>query len=192
MKNRTIPTIVATLFTAALILSGNAAWAKDKGADSSVIEMRKRVEEKEKELNGSKWSVAVSSTNPKIKPYTDQLIFQDGQVKMESLLKRGFGPTNYTVTSPEGSENTTWESMQTGKDGVVFLRGVWSKEVMEGAINEQLEEGKDVRDLYFNSTGKLAIPTSSKQEEKKAASSTDTEKEAATQPAKALKSMEKK
>jgi len=127
-------------------------------------EMRKRIREKETEMNGSKWEVVLGSLDPKIKGQKDTLLFQNRQMISVDMSKRGFGPTNYTVSVPpeEDSEGGIWETMKTGKDGVIFIRGEWEKDNMHGFVTEQLEEGKKINEYIFTTSSRVAVsPTSS-------------------------------
>ena len=131
----------------------------------------KKLEEKKAELNGTQWEIQITTQVAKTSmPKTDTLIFQDGKFRSEALSKKGFSPTNYTLTLQEGGP-TVWETMQTGsdkKEGVAFVRGEWKGNVMSGVIVRQLEAGNE--DYYFSNTGKKKIsPTSSKEGSKEGA-----------------------
>ena len=136
--------------------------------EKKIAETRKRIDEKKTELNGSSWEVVLgSSSDPKMKGEKDTLTFQNGQFSSKNLSKRGFSPTNYTISLPsEDSKTAVWETMQTGKDGLVFIRGEWEKEQMRGDISEQLEGGKKTKEYYFTTASRIAIPPTSKEEEK--------------------------
>lgn len=125
----------------------------------------KKLEEKKAELNGTQWEVQITTKVTKTSmPKTDTLIFQDGKFRSEALSKKGFSPTNYTLTLQEGGP-TVWETMQTGsdkKEGVAFVRGEWKGNVMSGVIVRQLETGNE--DYYFSNTGKKKIPPTSSKE----------------------------
>ncbi len=134
--------------------------------NSKLEEMRKKVEEKKKELNGSEWKVNLTLGG---KPEgEDVMTFQNGQVASKMFHEKGYPTSNYTVSVPEGSDMATWETMQTNpKGGVVFMRGEWKEGLMRGVISQQLEEGKS-KDYNFASSGKEAVPpTTSKEEPKK-------------------------
>lgn len=137
--------------------------------EAKLAEKRKKIGEKKKELNGSEWEVTVKSQDKKEKEVKDTLTFQNNQVRSASLSKRGFSSTNYTVALPDGSETAIWETMKTGKDGVIFMRGEWNGETMTGSINENLDGGKVVREYYFTSSARAAVaPTSTEKEEEMA------------------------
>ena len=121
-------------------------------------EMKKKIEEKKKELNGSEWKVALTSGGKA--DGEDVLTFQDGKITSKLFFDKGFPATNYTISAPEGADMTTWETMQTNpKGGVVFMRGEWREGVMRGVISQQIEEGK-TKDYNFSSDTKVAVPPS--------------------------------
>ena len=110
----------------------------------------KNIEKKKVELESTQWQVSLVSKDPKSKPESDTFVFQNSQFKSENQAKRGFNPTNYTVTIPEGDDaSAVFETMQSGKEGHVFVKGHWTKEVMDGQILEQSEDGKSNREFYF-------------------------------------------
>ena len=130
----------------------------DAAAAEKKAEMKKMVEERKAELNGSEWKVKMTSNDPAVKPDDDLLTFQNTQIKSKLLTDRGFVPTNYTVTVEPGNEWAVWETMQTSaKEGVVFIRGEWLKDQMRGVISQQMEGGK-TRDYNFTTVGKVAVP----------------------------------
>ena len=132
--------------------------------EKQVIEMRKRSAEKRKDLNGSRWEVSfLSSSDPKLKGKEDVFVFQDGVFSSEAFVKRGFTPTNYSITVPmdDKSETGVWETMQAGKDGLIFIRGEWTKDSMSGDITEQLQDGKVVLSHRFKTISRKAISTES-------------------------------
>lgn len=135
-----------------------AAYSKEDEA-AKRAEQRKRVEEKKKEINGSEWEVALSSSSdPKAKVENDVLTFQNGQVTSKVFSSKGFKATNYTITVQEGSPDTVWETMQTSpKEGVVFIRGEWNQDTMRGIVSQQLEGG-NTRDYSFSTVKKTAVP----------------------------------
>lgn len=160
--------------------AGFAAPAKDTSGrtpeeEKKIAEIRKRVDSKKTDLNGSSWDlVYVGSSDPKMKGKTDKFTFQNGQFMSELLTKRGFNWTNYTITVPpdETSKTAVWETMQTGKEGQIFVRGEWEGERMSGSITEQLDGGNKVAEHIFTTSSRVAIPPTSdgkKESEKKEA-----------------------
>ena len=166
-----------TVLLAGVFFMGGMALAKDiveEKAKPSVADetkkaqIRKVIEERKSELNGSEWKVTLSSSDPKAKSEEDVLTFQNGQVKSKNFAARGFSATNYTVSIPEGSDMAVWETMQTSeKEGVVFIRGEWKGDQMRGVISQQLQGGT-TRDYNFTTAGKIAIaPVSEEKKEAK-------------------------
>ena len=136
--------------------------------EKKIAERRKKVEERLKELNGSEWEMTVKPHAGKEKEYKDVFTFQDKQVSSKKLSARGFLSTNYTITIPDDGETAVWETMKTGKEGVVFIRGEWVKDKMTGAISEQLDEGKKIKEYSFSSDTRAVVPPTSVKEEAEA------------------------
>jgi hypothetical protein len=133
-----------------------------------IQEVRERMKQMREKLNGSRWEVAVkSASDSKIKPFNDILTFQDDLILSAFYDKRGFSSTNYSISvSPDPEvESAVWETMKTGKEGTVFLRGEWEKDAMQGSVTEQLDGGKKVVEYYFTSKLRKEIPKSSKKPE---------------------------
>ena len=117
---------------------------------------RKKIEEKRAQLEATQWEVSLVPRSPKLKPEKDTFIFQNGEFRTENRSKRGFNPTNYTVSIVEGDENSAvFETMQGSKEGYAFIKGQWAKDSMHGEIIEQLDGGKLVKEYYF-SNAKMA------------------------------------
>lgn len=134
--------------------------AKSVKPDLSREAKKKEVEEKKKDLNGSRWDISRTPTNGKGGPEQDELIFQDGKVQFGSFGEDGFAASNYTITVPEGSETAIWETMQNSpKNGVLFVRGEWKDEQMSGIISHQTpdEPEKPAKDYNFTTSKKTAI-----------------------------------
>ena len=159
-----------------------AAQAAPRDVSAKREEMRKKVEEKKKELNGSEWSVELNSAGKS--EGQDVLTFQNGMFKSKMLSDKGFPATNYTITVPDGDQMAIWETMQTHPKGnVAFVRGEWKEGVMRGVISEQLEENKS-RDYNFSSAAKKEVPaTTEEKEEPKAEETAPAQALAATEEA---------
>ena len=164
--------VLVLLFAGYSVHAAEEVSEKRSEADEQkMAESRKKIQEHRTELNGSSWEVTLGSG---AKGEADTFTFQNGQFSSKSLAKRGFSPTNYTVSIPSDSSGlAVWETMQTGKEGLIFLRGEWDKDMMRGDVTEQLEEGKKIKDYSFSTSGRTAIPPSSASEEKTEASSAD-------------------
>ncbi len=136
-------------------------------AQTSHDEIKKKIEEKKKELNGSEWEVDVTSGGKSIGK--DTFTFQNSQVTCKTLSEKGYPATNYTVSIPDGGEMGTWETMQTSSKGaVMFIRAEWKEGVMRGVMSEQIEGGS--KDYNFASVSKTEVPptTEKKKEEEPA------------------------
>ncbi len=107
--------------------------------------------EKKLELNGSSWDVVLMSTGDLKKNVDNDIFtFQSGQFRSKNLMNRGFADTNFAISLPTASSNlAVWETMQTGKEGVIFLHGEWAQDKMWGTVTEQLEGGRKVVDYSF-------------------------------------------
>jgi hypothetical protein len=139
-----------------------AAKPASQNTDVKRAELKKMLEAKKAELNGSEWQVEMSSGGKSLGK--DTLTFQNNQITCKTLKDKGYPATNYTVSVPEGSDMAVWETMQTHpKKGVVFIRGEWKEGMMRGVISEQVEEGKNT-DTQFASTAREAVaPTTEKE-----------------------------
>jgi hypothetical protein len=120
---------------------------------------------KKAEINNSEWQVHLKSASGKAGEMDDTLTFKEGKFESQMTAKDDFKPTNTTVTIQEGGP-TIWETMQTSeKGGVVFWRGEWDGEKMNGVMSKQISEGKN-EDYHFYSTGtkKLDAPVETVEE----------------------------
>ena len=172
MRYLSVPLVVLSLLLTSTLHAEEesvpARKVRTPDEQKKIQNIRERVKEKKEELNGSSWELTLKSTSdPKAKPIQDTFTFQDDKVTSKGYEKKGFASTNYTVSvSPDpATDMAVWETMKTGSDGVVFIRGEWLKDSMQGNVTEQLDEGKKVNEYYFNSDARKAIAKSSKKEE---------------------------
>lgn len=159
-------TVLALVFSYMFASSSLCAYAKsaEDTAEEERVELRKKIEERKTELNGSSWQILIKSQAGKGSlEGPDTLTFQDGKFSSEALSKKNYSRTNYTLTIQEGGP-TIWETMQTSeKDGVTFFRGEWLKDTMTGVITRQTDKGSE--DYYFSSSAMKKIsPTSTEVE----------------------------
>ncbi len=127
-------------------------------------ERLKKLQERKDQLDNTEWDIKLGSSDKRIKPVTDKLIFKNKMISLESFAKEGFGPTNYTVTVSEDLESATFETMQSGKAGVLFIRGDWTKDTMQGNINERIDNGKKTLEYFFTSSPMKKITPSDEPE----------------------------
>ncbi len=132
---------------------------RTEAEEKLIQEKRKRIADKKTDLNGSSWDIVyTTSSDPKQKGKKDLFTFQNGQFNSKSLMDRGFTWTNYTISVPdEESDLAVWETMQTGKEGIVFIHGEWAKDKMSGSISEQLDGGKKTVEHSFSTANRTAI-----------------------------------
>jgi hypothetical protein len=167
MKKYAVAAVLITTFSLGTAYA-EAPKAEKTDAVKKLEDSRKLIEQKKSELNGSQWELDMTASDAKGKVEKEVFTFQNGQVTCKMLTARGFKPTNYTISVPEGSDMAVWETMQTNDKGnVVFIRGEWKQDIMRGVISEQLEGGKS-RDYNFASASKIAVePTTKPKEEPK-------------------------
>lgn len=158
------------LFWALLLfqLAFTASAYADKKPSASESKQReahaKKLDDRKKELNDTEWDITVGVPGkPNAQTEQDKLIFKDGTITTENLEKQGFAPTNYTVTVSDDLQSATFETMKSGKDGIVFIRGDWTKDTMQGNISEQLDGGKKTLDYYFTSKPKKQLAPTEKE-----------------------------
>lgn len=168
MKKFMIPIMIGMVFSS-ILLSGDARAAKDKDDEEEArIAMRKKVEEKKEQFNGSQWSITVNPQQQGAKGAlsdSDVLTFQNGQFSSKNFSKLGFKPTNYTLTVPEDEASpTVWETMQTSEEGdVAFWRGEWKDKDVNGVINYAVKDKKN-EEYFFTTAAFTKIPPTSKEE----------------------------
>lgn len=134
----------------------------DKEIQQARDAQRLLVESKRKKLNGTGWDIELvfleSIKTGKPKKENHILIFNDNQVSLHSFIKRGFQPTNYTLSVQENGA-ILWETMQkSDTNGIIFLRGEIEQDLqkMQGNMNHQISD-KLSQDYYFTSISKKDI-----------------------------------
>ena len=151
----------------------------------------KKIEERKKELDNTEWEITLGSADKKTKGEKDKLIFRNKMISLESFAKEGFGPTNYTITVSEDLETATFETMQSAKAGNIFIRGDWTKDIMQGNINQQFDGGKKTREYYFTSAPVKKIVPLSEADKEAQSQSVSSEPKASEGPMVALESTKK-
>lgn len=155
----------ATIFSSEAKAKEEAEKKKAEEAEKKATTQREIVKEKREELNGTRWEVKLISEGGTAKDRKDVFTFQDHQLTSQNLSKRGFPSTNYTIRPRGISDVAFFETMQTGEKGVVFIRGEWKEDIMEGTVVENLDEGKTQHRFYFTNAMKEEIaPTEASEE----------------------------
>ncbi|UCC96193.1 MAG: hypothetical protein JSW40_05480 [Candidatus Omnitrophota bacterium] len=114
------------------------------------------VGEYRKALNNTEWDIEMTSMSAQGKKVEDTIVFSKGKVFSEGLVSQGFSKTNFTLT-PQSTDKVIWETMQTGKDEIVFFRGEISSDLkkMSGVISFQRKGSSE--DFSFVSTAKRDV-----------------------------------
>lgn len=116
-------------------------------------------------LDGTKWDMELTSWTAKGKKKTekDTLIFSGLQITSQNYDRKGYVPTNYSVSAREDGV-TTFETMQIRKNEKSFWKGEVSEdEMVQGSLHVQDSQG-DVKEHYFK--GKLVSGTLRRKGEK--------------------------
>ena len=121
-----------------------APAAPESPAPPAPSEERVRQEKLRQELRakleGTRWTLQLTSGEAGTTPLQDTLTFKSGQVTSERLAKLGYGSSNCSL-SFEGDAGI-WETMQRKEGaGVVFWRGELRDDSMQGMISEQPAKG---------------------------------------------------
>jgi hypothetical protein len=130
-----------------------------KALDEAAKQRRATQQKKLAELNNTEWQIELTPLGGKGKKETDVVTFKNNQVSVASYAKKGFVPTNFTLTVQDDGM-VVWETMQSSeKAGTAFWRGEMSKDmqVVNGILSYQLD-AKTKTDYSFVSTAKKNIP----------------------------------
>ena len=130
----------------------------DAAKQESLSEKKASIEKKRKALNNTEWSVDLSPISGKGKKETESLTFSNNQISSSAYVKRGFAPTNYTITVQDDG-SSVWETMQVSeKSGTAFWRGDLDTNTqnMKGILSVHNVD-ETVNDYSFVSTAKKTI-----------------------------------
>lgn len=129
-----------------LLIAGTPVFAAEAGQKEKEAR-QKILDEKINGINETEWKVLLTPDHPKLKPVEDVLSFRGHTVQMTYFEKKGYKPTNYTVTlEDEEGQAANWETMKTHPEGggkVVYLRGQWNGDRMSGVATEKNPDAKD-------------------------------------------------
>lgn len=147
-------------------------------------------EKKKRELNDSQWEIEVLPLNGKGAKESDVITIKDNKFSSEEFAKKGFEPSNFTL-SLQDDVFPVAETMQSSeKEGTVFWRVEFDSTLVscKGIISQQLPGNKS-EDYSFISTAKrpvLNVPVKAP-EEKLASPQVNPVKPAANEKKKAAK-----
>lgn len=126
----------------------------------------KLVEQKCAALDGTEWDIDImrmAGTEKRKEP--DKLRFVNNKVYIKKFDELGYHASNYSLRVQPGGV-VVWETMQTGEDGsILFLRGDWRGERMNGIIVKRPKKGKN-EDFAFVSTGNRKLDETALEAEK--------------------------
>lgn len=111
------------------------------------------------ELNGTEWNVTMTYVTSKGKKNSgeDTLIFSDKKFISKSFDKKGYEPTNYSMTLEEDG-TTKFGTMQIKGKDTSFWKGTVKGDTINGSVHTQFAGGTSNRTTYFNGnlvTGEL-------------------------------------
>ena len=100
-------------------------------------------------LDGTQWAIEVTSVNKKGTKETaaDALIFEDEKFISEAYQKKGYEPTNYSLTVDE-EDVTNFGTMQIKDKETTFWKGKVSGDKISGSIHVQNPSGNNVTRYY--------------------------------------------
>lgn len=119
-----------------------------------------RAQEKPKlmplELNGTRWAVDIVYVDQGGAQDTQQdtLIFEDGQFYSEGFKKKGYEPTNYSLTVTE-DDATNFGTMQNMDEESAFWDGRVVGEVIGGSLHIVSDNGKNKNKKEYYFKGRL-------------------------------------
>lgn len=101
------------------------------------------------DLDGTKWDLEITYFDVKNKKKTDKdtLIFAEKKIISEGHKRKGYEPTNYSVTAREDGV-TTFGTMQTSQNETSFWQGeVLEDETIRGSL--YVQDSKGVTKEYY-------------------------------------------
>jgi hypothetical protein len=126
---------------------------------AELDKMRATREKKRGELNNTQWELTVKPLSGKGKEQKNTLIFQDHMFSSEEFLKKGFQPSNYTLTVLDNGVVVV-ETMQTSeKEGLIFWRVEFDEPLTtcKGVFSRQLPHSKS-EDFSLRSISRKLVP----------------------------------
>lgn len=105
------------------------------------------------ELEGTEWDVVMTHITAKGKKNIseDKLIFADKKFISERFEKKGYGPTNYSLTLREDG-TTRFGTMQIKGKDTSFWKGILEDGTITGSVHIQFSGGESTKTTYFKGT----------------------------------------
>jgi hypothetical protein len=135
-----------------------AAAQSEAEAVKAFLAKQEIVKKKMVLLNNTEWQIEMTPLSGKGKKEIDTVTFKNNQVVLSGFSKKGFGPTNLTLTVQEDG-SVVWETMQTSeKNGMCFWRGELDKTMMtmRGVASHKIDD-KNKMDYSFASTARKVL-----------------------------------
>ena len=146
MRNIFLPKgiVLGCLMISALF--ARPGWAADLSEENKMMPL---------ELDGSKWAIEITLVEKSGKKGTsslDTLIFEKKQFFSEESTKKGYEPSNYSV-SLEGDGATKFGTMQNKDMETTYWEGRIKDETINGSIYVYSKKAKGIKkEYYFNGT----------------------------------------
>lgn len=105
------------------------------------------------ELDGTEWNVTMTYVTTKGKKdiSEDKLIFDDKKFISESFEKKGYDPTNFSLTLQEDG-STRFGTMQIKGKDTSFWKGILKDGTINGSVHTQFSGGQSTKTTYFKGT----------------------------------------
>lgn len=130
------------LFTVCAFAKTKKAKSAEEGVKKEVRPSDKKAKEitakKRAELANTTWNIEIAAPGEEgAKKLADLISFKDNQFSSQEFSKRGFVPTNYSLTVADDGV-IVFETMQTSeKAGTVFWRGEFREQnTLKGMLSE--------------------------------------------------------
>lgn len=141
--------------------------AQQKAAEEALKQRLAQQQKITAQLNNQEWQIELTplnaAANAKVKKEMDVVIFKDNKVSIAGFGKKGFIPTNYSLTVQEDGM-IIWETMQTSQNaGTAFWRGEMPKDMLSirGVVSHVID-AKTKNDYSFVSTSKRNLAAEAK------------------------------
>lgn len=123
-------------------------------AKVDVTKVKAMREKKRKEINETQWPIEIVALSGKGSKQKDVLVFKENKLFSDEYAKKGFMPSNYTLSFQENGPVVV-ETMQTSdKEGIAFWRVELDQSLSscKGVVSRQFTDNK-TEDYSFASSG---------------------------------------
>ncbi len=123
-----------------------------------LAKKRAQKEKKRKAIDGNQWEVTVIPMSGKGEKTLDTLVFSDNKFFSQVYEKKGYAPSNYTVSLTDEGRPVVETMQSEEKMGILFWRVEFDENLAgcRGVISHQVSENK-TEDYSFVSTGKKPV-----------------------------------